>query len=201
MLINYSNIIDPPLKRIRIKMLESSLIKKDSIVLDVCCGTGDQCFYYAQKSNHVFGVDINQAMIGLAKKRKQKEANNPQLIIADAGSLPFADNYFDLVSICLALHEKDEELRNKVISEIKRVVKEDGIIMIVDYNSPLPNNIASLLIKITEFLAGRDHFKCFNSYVKMGGINKILEDNDLEMKEETFLIQKTMKLVKIKKAK
>jgi ubiquinone/menaquinone biosynthesis C-methylase UbiE len=198
-LINYSNIIDPPLKRIRVKMLESSLIKKDSVVLDVCCGTGDQCFYYAQKSDHVFGVDIDPGMIGLARKRKQEVANNPQLIIADASNLPFSDDYFDLVSICLALHEKNEELRNKVVSEIKRVVKKDGTIMIVDYNAPLPNNIASLLIKITEFFAGKEHFKCFNDYVKIGGMDKTIKYSNLKVKEKSFFIQGTMKLVKASK--
>jgi len=198
MLINYSNIIDPLLRSVRIKILEISLIKKDSVVLDVCCGTGDQSFYYAQKSNHVFGIDIDPHMIGLTGKRKQqKKDNNPVFIIADAGNLPFEDNYFDLVSICLALHEKNEELRNKALAEIKRVTKKDGTIIIVDYSVPLPNNPLSLFVKIIEFFAGKNHFDCFNNYIKTGGVEKILKYNNLEAKENIFLAGGMLKLIKI----
>ncbi|MDD5098359.1 MAG: class I SAM-dependent methyltransferase [Candidatus Pacebacteria bacterium] len=196
MLINYSNIIDPLLRSVRIKTLETSLIEKDSVVLDVCCGTGDQSFYYAQRSNHVFGIDIDPNMINLAGKSRKKD-NNPIFIIADASNLPFKDNYFDLVSICLALHEKNEELRIKVLSEIKRVAKKDGTIIIVDYNVPLPNNPLSLFIKIIEFFAGKDHFECFNNYIKSGGIEEILKYNKLEAKENVFLIVGAIRLAKV----
>lgn len=192
MLINYSNTIDYLLKGVRIKILENSLIKKDDFVLDVCCGTGDQAFYYAQKSNHVFGIDLDPKMTGLKKKEK-----NPSIITADARKLPFEDNYFDLTSICLALHEKDEKLRNQIIDEMKRVTKKRGTIMIVDYNVPLPNNPSSLFIKAIEFFAGKNHFACFNDYIKTGGLDKILNQNQLKIKEELLLLEGTIKLIKV----
>jgi len=195
MLINYSNTIDYLLRGLRVEILDNSLIKEDSLVLDVCCGTGDQAFYYAQKSNHVFGVDIDSRMISLAQKRKKD--NNPTLIVTDARELPFEDNYFDLTSICLALHEKDEKLRNQIIHEMKRVTKKGGTIMIVDYNVPLPNNHLSLFIRIIEFFAGKDHFSCFNDYIKNGGVDKILSHNQLRTKEGLLLFGGTIKLIKV----
>lgn len=195
MIINYSNTIDYLLKGIRVKILKNCLIDKDFFVLDVCCGTGDQAFYYTEKSNHVWGVDIDPKMISLSQKRK-KEKNNPILIVADARKLPFDDNYFDLTSTCLALHEKDERLVNQIISEIKRVTKKGGTIMIVDYNVPLSNNILSLFIKIIEFFAGKYHFEFFNNYIKNGGIDKILNKNRLKAKEEIFFLNRTIKLIK-----
>jgi demethylmenaquinone methyltransferase/2-methoxy-6-polyprenyl-1,4-benzoquinol methylase len=197
MIINYSNTIDYLLRSVRAKVLENSLIKEDSLVLDVCCGTGDQAFYYAQKSNYVFGVDIDYSMISLAQKRKNKKEDNPTLIIADAGKLPFKDNYFDLTSICLALHEKDENLRNQIIHEMKRVTKKGGIIMIIDYSAPLPNNPLSLFIKAIEFFAGKDHFGCFNNYIKDGGLDKILNQNQLKTREKLFISGGTIELIKI----
>jgi len=189
---DYSNTIDYLLRGLRIKILENSLIKKDSFVLDVCCGTGDQAFYYAQKSNHVFGVDIDSKMIGLKRKKE-----NPTLIVIDARELPFKDDYFDLTSICLALHEKDEKLRNQIVGEMKRVTKKDGTIMIVDYNNPLPNNPLSLFIRIIEFFAGKDHFKYFNDYIRKGGMERILEQNNLKAKESILLARGTIRLIKI----
>ena len=195
MLMDYSNTIDYLLKGVRIKILENSSIEEDSLVLDVCCGTGDQAFYYVQKSNHVFGVDIDSKMIGLAQKRKKDD--NPTLIVTDARKLPFEDNYFDLTSICLALHEKEEKLRNQIIHEMKRVTKKGGTIMIVDYNVPLPNNFLSLFIRIIEFFAGTNHFGCFNNYIKSGGMDRILNQNQLKTKEELLLFSRTIKLIKV----
>ncbi|MFA5169310.1 MAG: class I SAM-dependent methyltransferase [Candidatus Paceibacterota bacterium] len=195
MLIDYSNTVDYLLKGLRIKILENSSIKEDTLVLDVCCGTGDQAFYYAQKSNHVFGVDIDSKMIGLAQKRKKDDS--PTLIVTDARKLPFEDNYFDLTSICLALHEKEEKLRNQIIHEMKRVTKKGGTIMIVDYNVPLPNNFLSLFIRIIEFFAGTNHFSCFNDYIKSGGTDRILNQNQLKTKEELLLFSRTIKLIKV----
>jgi len=198
MIINYSNTIDPLLKNIRTKIFEESLIQKESLVLDVCCGTIDQAFYYAKKSDYVFGVDLDSRMIDLAQKRKQQtKNNNPNFIISDASNLPFQDNYFDLVSICLALHEKNQKLINKIISEMKRVTKKGGTIMIIDYNVPLPINLLGLFIRTIEFFAGKDHFNCFNNYIKLGGIDKILKQNNLEAKENLFLMHRIIKLVKI----
>lgn len=195
MLMDYSNTVDYLLKGLRVKILENSSIKEDTLVLDVCCGTGDQAFYYAQKSNHVFGVDIDSKMIGLAQKRKKDDS--PTLIVTDARKLPFEDNYFDLTSICLALHEKEEKLRNQIIHEMKRVTKKGGTIMIVDYNVPLPNNFLSLFIRIIEFFAGTNHFSCFNDYIKSGGTDRILNQNQLKTKEELLLFSRTIKLIKV----
>lgn len=197
MIINYSNTIDYLLRGLRVEVLENSLIKEDSLVLDVCCGTGDQAFYYAQKSNNVFGVDIDSNMISLAQKRKNKKEDNPTFIVADARKLPFKDNCFDLTSICLALHEKDEKLRNQIIYEMKRVAKKGGTIMIVDYSAPLPNSPLSLFIKAIEFFAGKDHFGCFNDYIKTGGLDKILNQNQLEVREKLFISRRMMELIKI----
>lgn len=194
MFFNYSNIIDPFLRRLRTKVLSFSLIEKDTKILDVCCGTGNQCLYFSQKSNFVFGIDLDESMIKLSKRNKKIN-----LRVADAQKIPFKENYFDLVSISLALHEKDAELRNKIISEIKRVTKRKGIIIIADYSSPLPNNPFSFIIKTVERIAGENHFRCFNEYILSGGIDKILKDNNLSFDKEEFIYFNTIRIIRIRK--
>jgi len=197
MFFNYTNIIDPILKSVRVEMLKAAALKKESVVLDVCCGTGDQAFYYAQESDNVFGIDLDPAMINFANKRKQKENSNACFKIADASNLPFSDDYFDTVSICLALHEKSEELRNKIITEMKRVAKQGGEIIIVDYIVPMPNNFTSLLIRTIERFAGKEHFSYFNDFLKKEGLRELLKQNNLSVQSSKLVANGTMELVKI----
>jgi ubiquinone/menaquinone biosynthesis C-methylase UbiE len=63
LLFNYSTIVDPILKDIRICVAELSSIKAGDRVLDVGCGTGDQSFHYEQKGAIATGVDRNPNMI------------------------------------------------------------------------------------------------------------------------------------------
>lgn len=167
-------IIDILLRDVRIKMLEVASLKKESKVLDVCCGTGDQANYYARESNYVWGIDIDTV----------KRDGNPKIIIGDARSMPFEDKYFDVTSICLALHEKDHELRDKVIKEMERVTKKNGKMIVADYVVPRPLNLNSFIIKTIEFLAGKEHFKCFNDYIAKGGLDGIIK----RRRQEKFLV-------------
>lgn len=167
-------IIDFFLKDIRIKMAEIALLKKESKVLDVCCGTGNQADYYALKSDYVWGIDIDTV----------ERDGNPKIIIGDARSMPFEDKYFDVTSICLALHEKDHELRDKVIKEMERVTKKNGKMIVADYVVPRPLNLNSFIIKTIEFLAGKEHFKCFNDYIAKGGLDGIIK----RRRQEKFLV-------------
>lgn len=197
MFFNYSNIIDPLLKSVRAKIAEEALVKKDSVVLDVCCGTGDQAFYYAKISDYVFGIDLDPKMIALAEERKRKENSNVFFEVGDASKLPFENDYFDIVSICLALHEKNEELRNKVLAEIKRVTKLNGEIIIVDYSAPLPNNPTAWLVSGIEWLAGKDHFSCFRDYLKKGGLKYLLRQSGLKVEKNILISNRTMEITKI----
>jgi ubiquinone/menaquinone biosynthesis C-methylase UbiE len=196
MFFNYTNIIDPILKSVRVEMLKIAALKKDSVVLDVCCGTGDQAFYYAKVSDCVFGIDLDPVMIDFANKKKQKQNSTACFKVADASNLPFNDNYFDIVSICLALHEKNEELRNKIISEMKRVAKKGGEIMIVDYTVPMPDNFTAWFIRTIEWFAGKEHFNYFNEYLKKGGLKELLKQNNLSVQSSKLIANGTMELIK-----
>jgi len=167
-------IIDLLLRNVRIEMVEIALLEKETKVLDVCCGTGDQANYYAQKSNYVWGIDIDTV----------EKDGNPKIILADAQKMPFKDEYFDVTSICLALHEKDQKLRECIIKEMERVTKKSGKIIIADYIVPPPKNLTSFIIKTIEFLAGKEHFKNFTDYIERGGLDNIIK----KKKKERFIV-------------
>ncbi len=188
----YSNFFDNLLISVRKKVLEISDIQKQDRVLDVCCGTGDQATLFSNYSDFVYGIDLDSRMIEFAINRK----SNVRFGVAYAEHIPFPDEYFDIVSISLALHEKDENLRKLVFSEIKRVVKKQGKIIIADYNYPLPFNFISFLIIIIERMAGEYHFNSFKNYLSLGGLNNLTKE--LKIEKQDFAIRKIIKIIKIK---
>ena len=197
LLFNYSTIIDPIFKDLRTCVVELSGVKAGDRVLDVCCGTGDQVFHYEQKGATATGVDQNPNMIELAERnRKRKGLKHSTFRIASAAELPFPDGYFDCASISLALHEMERDERHKAVSEMKRVVKKEGVLMFIDFQVPLPGNSIAYLIRAVEFLAGRDNRRCFRDYLAQGGLNQILEENRLAPQKEALLMRGNLQVVK-----
>jgi len=199
---NYSTLIDPLLQNIRVYTPKFSGMKKGDRVLDVCCGTGDQVFYYEKKGIIANGIDLNPKMIKAAEKRKKESGlTNVFFQIADAKKLPFQNNYFDFVSISLALHEKDRYSRDKIISEMKRVVKNEGFLIFIDFQVPLPQNIYSYLVRFIEYSAGKNHYKGFKDYLLQGGLPILLARNKLKEEKRDYLLNNLITIIKVKNIK
>lgn len=179
----YSNVIDPMLRGMRKKV--SAEISKGETVIDIACGTGAQVFQLAGKAGQLVGVDLSESMINFAnKKRTKQNILNIDFKLADATNLSdFADNKFDVAIMSLALHQFSPELYAPILSEMKRVAER---VIIVDYAVPLPNNLAGYASKIIEFLAGREHNRCFRWYYKSGGLKTILAQNGLQINRQYF---------------
>ena len=150
------------------------------MALDVCCGTGALALHYARMGITAAGIDLNPRVIEVAEnKRRKLGLSNVSFQTANALDLPFEDNLFDYASISMSLHEKERADRDRIISEMKRVVKEEGALVYIDYKIPLPRILVSSTIKAIEFIAGREHYRCFNDYVKQGGLSELLKKNHL----------------------
>ena len=194
---SYSTIIDPILKDVRICVAEISDMKAGDRVLDVCCGTGAQVFHYTQKGAIATGVDQNPNMIELAEKnRKRQGFNHGTFHLARATELPFRDGYFNCASVSLGLHEIERGERYRAVSEMKRVVKKEGVLMFIDFQVPLPKNSISYLIRAVEFLAGGHNYRCFRDYLAQGGLDQILKETELTPQEEAFLMSGNLQVIK-----
>jgi ubiquinone/menaquinone biosynthesis C-methylase UbiE len=195
----YSIFFDPLLKEIRLFTLDFAEVKKGNRVLDVCCGTGDQAFYYAKKGANASGIDLSQKMIAFALSEKQKRGvSNIDFKVADATALPFEDHVFDMASISLALHEIEKGKRDAVISEMKRVVKKDGYLIFIDFKVPFVLNTAARMIKVAEYLAGKDNRESFNSYIEEGGLPLLLGRNNLKQEKISYFKDGLLTIIKAK---
>ncbi len=127
-------------------------------VLDLCTGTGDLAIVLRAMGHRVFGVDLSEKMLRLAGKKaeKRKITDNFFLIKGNALSLPFKDGVFDLITIGFGL--RNFSSYETGISEIVRVLKRGGKLIILEFSMP-ENRIFSLLYsvylgKILPFIGG-----------------------------------------------
>lgn len=134
-------------------------LKPPAKVIDIATGTGAQAYELAKLGLDVTGVDLSPEMLEQAKK-KLNQSLKLRFLHADATKLPFKNNEFDGASISFGLHDMPYKIELAVLSEVKRVVKKNGPILIVDYMEPKNHIVARLLhpfIKLYE-TPNYDHF-------------------------------------------
>jgi len=109
---------------------------KDKEVLEVACGSGQGLGYLANFAKRVVGVDIDQNLLSIAEKQYQGR-KNIELYKGDAQSLPFNDNSFDVIILYEAIYYLSQP--EIFISEAKRVLRYNGIMLICSANRELPD--------------------------------------------------------------
>jgi ubiquinone/menaquinone biosynthesis methyltransferase len=116
------------------KILKMVAAKQPKSILDIATGTGDLAILFASTTaEEIIGLDISQGMLDVGKKKieAQKLTSKIQMVLGDGENIPYPDNYFDnLISIAVIHHLPTKEERIKAISELIRVVKPKGRILI-----------------------------------------------------------------------
>jgi ubiquinone/menaquinone biosynthesis C-methylase UbiE len=185
---NYETLVDPLLRDLRKSTPEFSGMTAGDKVIDVCCGTGAQVLEYGRHGIIATGIDSSQGMLKIAtRNRMRQKAANVSFQLADATNLPFPDGYFDYATVSLGLHDKEKPIRYQIISEMKRIVKQDGALILVDFQVPLPRNIWAVFARAIEFLAGGSHYQGFKDYLANGGLEDILKNHTLREEYRTYL--------------
>jgi len=102
-------------------------------VLDVATGNGFLAFEFAKRvfKANVTGCDMTRDMLLVAEGiQRERGIDNLDFRIMDAESLGFEDGSFDIVSCRFAFHHFTDP--GKVVSEMVRVCKTGGKIVLVD---------------------------------------------------------------------
>jgi ubiquinone/menaquinone biosynthesis C-methylase UbiE len=102
---------------------------KDKSVLDVGCGTGRGIAEFGREARLAMGTDASMDMLSIAA-RKTAGLSTCFFAKAVAQQLPFADAVFDVVTSLNFLHLFEPKVQQEMISEMKRVVKPGGILVL-----------------------------------------------------------------------
>src|SRR5262245_19009493 len=102
--------------------------------LDVGCGNGAAALLVADTFGmHVFGVDVDPEQIALARSASSGRTD-VLFMTADATSLPFDDERFDIVASSKTTHHVPQW--SSVIAEMRRVLKPPGYLVYADLMIP-----------------------------------------------------------------
>lgn len=108
-----------------------------SNILDIATGTGDLAINLAKtNAQQIVGLDISEGMldVGRTKIDKLNLNNKIEMISGDSENLPFKDNMFDAITVAFGI--RNFENLEKGLSEILRVLKPNGIFVILETSVP-----------------------------------------------------------------
>ena len=118
-------------KRIQI-MSEYTDVKPNDIILDTGGNTGKITEAYSKNCKEVIVLEPKRSIVEYGRSHRP----NIKFIEGGAENIPLPDNYFDKVVASASFHHFSDQ--DKALEEMKRVLKPDGkiIILEIDPNTP-----------------------------------------------------------------
>ncbi|MEO6819370.1 MAG: bifunctional demethylmenaquinone methyltransferase/2-methoxy-6-polyprenyl-1,4-benzoquinol methylase UbiE [Ginsengibacter sp.] len=122
----------------RKKAIQQLIPDQPKYILDVATGTGDFAFTCNEMlhPNKIIGIDISEGMLDIGRKKiiKANLQDKIELIQGDSEAIEFADNSFDAVTVAFGV--RNFENLEKGLSEIRRVLKPGGKLIILECTKP-----------------------------------------------------------------
>ena len=191
----YDWLFEPLNRSLRLLGVRMFPPEKNMKVLDVGCGTGVHLDIYRRSGCELYGIDNSPSMLDVARVRLGVDA---ELRLADATKMPYENNTFDLIVCMLVLHEMDQRMRMSVIAEMKRVLKTEGRILLIDYHAgparPLKGWLTKPIIFLSEMAAGRRHFRNYRHFISIHGLPGLIGESRLTEEQKKVVAGGTLAL-------
>ncbi len=107
------------------------------IILDLASGTADFAIAALElKPDKIYGLDISEKMLEIGRQKIDKinESSRITLKVGDSSSIPFADNFFDAITIGYGVRNFED--LDKSLKEIHRVLRPGGALVILETSQP-----------------------------------------------------------------
>lgn len=171
--------------KIKKDIINNLNIPRKSIILDLCCGTGDITQILAPSSVIIFAQDFSSNMLDIAKKRLSGYSN-VEFVRGDAHKLPFYDAFFDYTFISFGLRNLEDP--EKALTEMARVTKNSGYVVVVDtgkVNNPIIEPFFKMYFHWIMPLVGQLFFNSlsYNPYRYLSDSSSVFY-TQIEMKEK-----------------
>ena len=121
----------------RKKVLKLVSDRNPETILDIATGTGDLAILMASTSaKKIIGLDISAGMLEVGKKKIEEKnlSQKIEMVLGDSEAMPYADNYFDAITVSFGI--RNFETLEKGLAEILRVLKPNGIFVILETSVP-----------------------------------------------------------------
>ncbi len=124
------------------------MLKKEDphFILDVATGTADMAILACRqmKEVKVEGIDLSASMLEIGRQKVEKEhfTGRIHLQTGDSETIKFADGTFDAVMVAFGV--RNFENLEKGLSEMWRVLKPGGRLMVLEFSKPRHKAVKSL---------------------------------------------------------
>ena len=121
----------------RNKVVNLVKAKQPKTILDIATGTGDLAINLTKtNAEKITGLDISPGMLDIGKQKvlKKNLQNTIEMVIGDSEQLPFKNNTFDAITVAFGI--RNFENLEKGLSEILRVLKPNGVFVILETSVP-----------------------------------------------------------------
>ena len=122
-------------RRRAVKIISKSC--KSPVIIDVATGTGDLAIAAMKlKPSRISGIDISRTMLEIGKEKIERKGftGKIDLIQGDSEKIPFDDNIFDVAMVAFGVRNFSDPLKG--LSEMKRVIRDGGMIMVLEFSKP-----------------------------------------------------------------
>ena len=122
------------------RAIEMAGVRRGQRVLDLAAGTGDLAGQFSRvvgPDGEVVMSDINQAMLSQGRARMVDHGlvGNLDYALANAEALPFADDWFDCVTIAFGLRNVTH--KQLALNEMFRVLRPGGRALVLEFSHPV----------------------------------------------------------------
>lgn len=117
-------------------------------ILDLGCGDGMNSMFFLKHLKNVdyHGIDVSEESI---KQTSKYKAENVNFSVYDGENIPYENQKFDVILLACVLHHVPHTAHRALLSECRRVLKENGHLYIFEHN-PL-NPVTQKIVKDCPF--------------------------------------------------
>ncbi|MBN1499466.1 MAG: class I SAM-dependent methyltransferase, partial [Spirochaetes bacterium] len=142
---------------------------KPAKILEISFGPGYLMTQYSKNTEYeIYGMDYNPEMVKLTKNKMKKLKHAAEIIQGNVENMPYDDAAFDTVICTMAYTGYPDG--NKALNEIRRVLKDDGVFLLLDYDFPSNRNIFGYMFMKMMESAG-DILKDIKTDLKTSGFS------------------------------
>ncbi len=121
----------------RKKVVQLVADKNPETILDIATGTGDLAILMTKTSaKKIIGLDLSAGMLEVGKQKihTKKLSDKIEMVLGDSEKISYPDNSFDAITVAFGI--RNFENLEKGLSEILRVLKPNGIFVILETSIP-----------------------------------------------------------------